>query len=130
MPTILLAKVLGIFLAIVGSIVVLRRHEYIGIFGGFVRERMLRVVTGVIVLLAGLFLIVQHQSWSSPPAAIITLLGWVATFEAVAYLALPDPLLERVLQAVNRPAVYIFWGLIAIAVGLYLAGYGFGYFAA
>lgn len=125
--TILLSRVLGLYLILIGAIIVFRRHEFIGIFAGFVRERLLRVIVGMIVLLGGLFLLVQHQDWSSAPATIITLLAWIAVLEAIFYLSLPEEVLARTLQAVNRPGFYVVGGLCSIVLGVYLAGHGFGY---
>lgn len=125
--TILLSRVLGLYLILVGAIIIFRRHEFIAIFAGFVRERLVRVIVGLIVLLGGLFLLVQHQDWTSAPAAIVTLLAWIAVLEALLYMSLSETVLERTLRTVNRPAFYVTGGLFSIALGLYLTGYGFGY---
>jgi hypothetical protein len=36
-------------------------------------------------------------------------------------------LLETVVSALNTAAVYLFGGLLAIAIGIYLMGFGFGW---
>lgn len=53
-PTILLAKVLGIFLVIVGVTFLLRRHYYIPVFAGFVKERLTRTWVALVEILGGL----------------------------------------------------------------------------
>jgi hypothetical protein len=64
--------------------------------------------------------------WSSVPAAMISAFGWMALAETAAYL-LPDELVAQFMRAFNWSALRIFGGLFAVAVGIYLAGYGFGF---
>jgi hypothetical protein len=52
----------------------------------------------------------------------------MAVVESTAYLALPDALIEKVIRTFNTPSRYLLGGPLAVAVGIYLAGYGFGYF--
>ncbi|MDQ8730876.1 hypothetical protein [Bradyrhizobium sp. LHD-71] len=110
-----------------GAAIMIRRRYFVPVFGAFVEERLTRVVMSTIELLAGLFLVVAHNVWSSPPAAIISLLGWLAVIEATAYLILPDDLVEKVIGTFNTPAWYLGGGLFAIMIGVYLAGSGFGW---
>jgi hypothetical protein len=124
--TIYLAKVFGIALVIIGAGVMLRRRYFVPVFGAFVEERLTRAIVSIIELIAGLFLVVGHNVWSPAPAAIISLLGWMAVIEASTYLLLPDELVEGIIETFNKPAWYLFGGLLSIAVGIYLAGFGFG----
>jgi hypothetical protein len=123
----LLAKVLGIYLIIVGLAIMLRRQYFVPVFGAFVKERLTRAVLSLAQLLAGLFLVVAHNVWSPAPAAIITFIGWLAVVEASVYLLLPDDMLEGFVRTFNTPSRYIFGGLLAVIVGLWLAGVGFGW---
>ncbi|PSJ65629.1 hypothetical protein [Kumtagia ephedrae] len=124
--TIYLSKVFGIALIAMGASIMLRRRYFVPVFGAFVRERLLRAVMSFIELLGGLFLIVGHTAWSPLPAAIISLLGWVAVIEALCYLLLPDEAVEGMLDTFNKPSWYVGGGLVSILIGVYLAGFGFG----
>ena len=125
--TVYLSKVFGISLVIIGAVIMIRRRYFIPAIGAFVRERLVRTITAFIELIAGTFLIVGHNVWSPLPAAIISLLGWIAVIEAIAYLLLPDAVLERAISALNTETVYLVGGLLAIALGTYLTGFGFGW---
>ena len=125
--TVYLSKVFGISLVIIGAVIMIRRRYFIPAIGAFVRERLVRTITAFIELLAGTFLIVGHNVWSPLPAAIISLLGWIAVIEAIAYLLLPDAVLERAISVLNTETVYLVGGLLAIALGIYLTGFGFGW---
>lgn len=126
--TILLAKVFGIYLIILGAAIMLRRRYFVPVFGAFVEERLTRAIVASAELLTGLFLIVAHNVWTPAAAAVITLIGWLAVIEGTAYLLLPDEVVERVFRTLNTPAWYVFGGVLSIVIGVYLAGFGFGWF--
>ena len=56
-----------------------------------------------------------------------TVLGWMAVAEAIAYLFLPDVFVARLIGTFNTATWYFLAGVLAIGVGLYLAGFGFNW---
>jgi hypothetical protein len=124
--TVYLAKVIGLGLIILGGAIMLRRDYFIPVFATFARERLTRIVLSFVELIAGLALIVGHNVWSPAPAAIISLLGWIAAIEATAYLLLPDEIIEKWVAVFNTPTWYLGGGLLSVVLGAYLAGFGFG----
>jgi len=126
--TILLAKVLGVYV-IVGSVVSIARQSYfIPVIGKFVEQRMLRLILGMIELIAGLFLVVSHQVWSPLSAAIITVIGWAMVIEGFLYMMMSDDSFKGIIKTFNRPAWYLWGGILGVVLGVYLAGTGFGVF--
>jgi hypothetical protein len=69
----------------------------------------------------------MHNGWSPPAAAIITIIGWLVVIEAAIYLLLPDDLVGRFIGTFNTEGWYIAGGLLSIALGIYLAAFGFGW---
>ena len=126
--TLLLARVLGLYLVIVGAAIMLRRNNLATVFTGLAEARLVRAILALIELLAGLFLVVMHNEWSSLPAGIISALGWLAVAESMAYLLLPDDAVSRVVNMINRPSLYLLGGALGVALGVYLAGVGFAVF--
>jgi hypothetical protein len=124
--TVLLSKVFGLFLVIVGAAILLRRRYYLPVYGAYVRERLIRAVTSLAEILAGLFLVTLYGEWSSPSEAILGLIGWMALLEGLMFTLLPDGFLEKFMKIFNAPAWYVAGGLLAIATGSYLAASGFG----
>jgi hypothetical protein len=125
--TILLAKVFGIFLTIVGAAIILRRRYFLPVFGSYPEQRLTRAVVSLAQLLAGLFLVVMHNRWSPLAAVIITIIGWMALIEALIYLLLPDYLVARFIHTFNKPGWYVFGGGLAMVTGACLAAFGFGW---
>lgn len=126
--TLLLAKVLGIALVIVGAALIVRRRYFPPVFAGIIEQRLLRAVIALIELFTGLFLVVLHNDWSSWPAGIISFIGWMAVAEGTAYLLLPDALVAKAVRAFSTSGWYFAGGMLAVALGLYLAAYGFGFY--
>ena len=124
--TLLLAKVLGIFLLLLGVALLLRWRQFIPVVEEYARSGLVRLVYAVIELLAGLFLVVMHNAWHSVPAALVSLLGWWAVLEAAAFLLLPDAFVARVLRAFNRRGWYVAGGIAQLLLGAYLTAVGFG----
>lgn len=124
--TILLAKVLGIYLIFGGAVVALRRRYFIPVFGMFVKERLTRLIIAAIELVAGLFLIMTHNVWSTLPEGIISLFGWMMAIEGGFYMAMPDRIVGGVIRTFNTRAWYVGGGILTVAVGVYLANFGFG----
>lgn len=125
--TVFLAKVLGLGFVIIGVALLLRRDYYLAVFGDFAEQRMSRAMIAIIELIAALSLVVAHSVWSPLPAAIISLMGWIALVEATAYLLLPDAGIRMILARFNTPGWYLGGGVFAVALGAYLAGFGFGW---
>jgi hypothetical protein len=123
--TVLLAKVIGIMLVVIGALIIIRRRYFLPIFAAYVEQRLLRTTMSMIELLAGIFLVVGHNVWSPLPAALITIIGWMAVFEATIYLLLPDRWVAKFIATFNTAGWYIVGGSLAIAVGGYLSWFGF-----
>ena len=125
--TVYLSKVFGIALIVMGAAALVRRRYFAPVFAAFVTERLLRAIVAFMEMLAALFLLLAHNIWSPAPAAIVTLLGWAALIKSVAFLFLPDQSVERLFRLVNKPGWYVGGGLASMLVGIYLAGFGFGW---
>jgi hypothetical protein len=124
--TILLARVIGLFLVIVGAAILLRRRYFLSVFGAYPESRLTRAVVSISEVLAGLFLVVMHNQWSTVSAAIITMIGWLVLFEGLLFLFIPDDLAGRFIATFNTEGWYIVGGVLAIGAGAFLAAFGFG----
>lgn len=125
--TILLSRALGPFILIASIAMLLRRQYFAAVIAEFAQARLLRLMLALIELLAGLFLVLLHNDWSSVHAGIISAIGWLAILEGVSYLLLPDRKVAAIIGWFNRPNWYIGGGLFGIVVGAWLSLAGFGY---
>lgn len=126
--TIFLAKLFGLY-AIIGGVVILIRESYfLPVLGAFVKERLLRLVIAILEVLGGLALVLTHNNWSSLAAGIITVFGWAMLLEGVFYMVASDDAIESLMKVFNNKTWYLFSGILSIAFGIYLTGFGFGFF--
>lgn len=126
--TILLSKVLGLFLIITGIVIMVRKEYFIPLISSFVQERLTRMIVSILELLGGLFLVVTHNDVSTLPGIITTLFGWILVLESILYFAAPDKTIQKMISRLNVPSMYVFGGLASIILGFYLANFGFGWF--
>ncbi len=124
--TLYLARVLGLSLIALGLIIAFRRHYYIAVYPALVTERMTRMVFATFALIGGLLLALHDPLWQTLPAIVISLVGWMAAAEALAYLALPDDQLAKLIATFNKPIAYVLGGVLAVIIGAYLTVIGFG----
>ena len=124
--TLYLSQVLGLFLIIVGLSVMLRKRYYVPVVGEFIEDRFVRMVMGILELLAGLFLVLAHNDWSSLAAGIISTVGWLLIIEGTAYLLLSDKVITWMIRTFNVRVWYVAGGVLSVLLGLYLSLTGFG----
>lgn len=124
--TILLSKVFGIYFIMVALIMLVRRNYLRSVLASFSEEPMLRFMMGILMLLGGTFLVVSHNDWSTLPAGLISLIGWLTMIKSALYLSLSKESLSRWINWYYLEHGYGWWGiLIALILGLYLANFGF-----
>lgn len=125
--TLFLAKVLGLYLVITGVAVLIRRRDILMAVGAFVEDKSSRLIVGLFTLLIGLFLVNLHNDWSTLPTMLISLFGWVAVAKGASYLFLKEPALDRLVKKFYSRSWFMIDGALAVVIGLYLAGFGFGW---
>lgn len=125
--TILLAKVIGLYMLIGGVAVIVRKRFIMAAAAALVEDKGTRLILSIIDVLVGLLIINVHDDWSTLTAGIITLIGWAALAKGLAGIFLKDSSLEKFMGWFRRKNLYMYDGAIAIVLGLYLANAGFGW---
>ena len=126
--TLFLAKVFGLYLLAMGLLMALRRKELSATVEALADNRPLVFLVGVLVLILGLALVVSHNVWIAGWPLVVTVLSWLVLTKALAYLLLPFEVTARLVRWLNRPAWFVMGGALWAALGLFLAGKGFGLF--
>lgn len=126
--TILLAKVLGMYMLIGGIAVIVRKRFIMSALSAIVVDKGERLMISVIDVLIGLLIINTHDDWSSLTAGLITFIGWAALAKGLVGLFMKDSTLEKFVDMFRKKNLYMYDGAIAIVLGLYLANAGFGWF--
>lgn len=125
LSSLFLAQWLGLFLLLVGFLMVVRRKFFIHAVHDYIQTRSLRFLFPMLELMAGLALILKHSVWNFTPAVLVTLTGWLLAIEGVAYFLIPEKTLVKWLNSMNIQTVYIIGGCTSMALGVVLILYGF-----
>lgn len=124
--SIFLAKLFGLYFLIAGGIIMMRQRSFMPIFTEILGSRPLLLILGVAELLAGLAIVIAHPVFTATWQGLLTLIGaWMAV-EGVIYLAMPYTKVGKLMKQFNTSTWYTSGGLVAIVMGGYLAGKGFG----
>jgi uncharacterized membrane protein HdeD (DUF308 family) len=126
--TILLSKVFGIYLIIGGVAYVTRKKFFMSVVHDFVGEKMLRVILATVEIIAGLFLIFNHNVWGSLTEGIVSLIGWLLVVEGTFYLIMPDSIIRAVVKIFNKSAWYVGGGVLSVVAGVYLLNFAYNLF--
>ena len=126
--TVLLSKVIGIVLLVVGVAMLLRKDYWKNVIAKeFASNNLLRFFLALIEMTAGLFIILQHNLWGSLAAGIVSFMGWAMAIEGATYLFLSNSAINRILKIFNRDAWYLFGSVLGLIAGAYLVATGFGF---
>ncbi len=126
--TILLSKIFGLYMLIAGiAIFMNRKHVMLAVVAIF-KERFAQLLAGILSLLLGLLLINIHNDWSTAPAILISLLGWMVVVKGLVYLFMPESKLTKLMHFLSEREWYTVDAILAVVLGAYLAGYGYGLF--
>ena len=116
--TILTAKILGIYLVVSGLFLLIRGKMVSHLLKDFFDHPAIMYLTGIILIFLSSIYLLQYNTWDGTWRTIITLFVWVVLFKGLAYIFAPRVLSELTVKKFR--SAFASYGLIAIAVGLYL----------
>jgi hypothetical protein len=124
--TIFLAKLIGLFTAILAVTMVVNRDATVATFIGLAGDGPALWLSGMIGVAAGLALVLTHNLWSGgAPPILVTLVGWVVLIKSVVVLALPPDAMTALPALLRSSAFFYADAAFLLALGLYLAAAGF-----
>ncbi|MBV8118680.1 MAG: hypothetical protein JO081_01925 [Alphaproteobacteria bacterium] len=117
------ARVIGPWLVIVPSIIVVRASGMGALASDFFKSDLFVWCAGALLPFAGLLIIAFHQHRSSVAAVMISLFGWILALRGLVLQAAPK-LYERAATAMDSIVlVRLIFGVL-VAIGLYLTYVG------
>lgn len=109
------ARVLGPFLIIATITAAIRTPQMRELLADFGANPLWPWVVGAFVLILGLVVVALHNSWNTPPAVIVSLVGWAMVLRGVLLMAFPATFM-RAANAVM--GVGLVWQIIYAVLGL------------
>jgi hypothetical protein len=93
--SILLARIIGPLLVIVGAGIFINLEHYRRLVVDFGASPLSIYMAGTIALLSGLLIVTFHNVWEPRWPVIITILGWLTLIKGAARIILPKLVAER-----------------------------------
>lgn len=115
-----IARILGPYLVIAAGALYVRQASLPDFFQVFIQDAPLVFVTGAFTVLAGLGLIAAHHHWSSVSAAIISVIGLLASVKGAALMIAPQIGVEATDILVRQPQVLMVGIGVDAILGLWL----------
>ena len=115
-----IAGLMGPFLGLLGASLVFNRELAPALADQISRDFGLILVSGGLLLVAGLAIVRSHNIWSGWPA-LVTLLGWLAVISGTLRILIPMRLAAWAPAVVHSSAVVMGIGFVLLGLGLFLA---------
>lgn len=122
-----LAQLFGLYFLIAGGIVMARQKSFMPIITEVLHTKPLLMIVALCQLVAGLALVIAHPIFTVDWRGIISIIGVWIVVESIFYLAVPFTRITKITKQFNTPAWYTSGGMLAIVLGAYLTGKGFGF---
>lgn len=122
--SIFLAKVLGLYLLIVGLAMLLGRERMTRMAQSYAANEGLVFFSSIFILILGLLLVVSHNYWIMGWPVIITIIAWMTLLKGILYLFRPQ-VIVKITSHYFDPKVYFTSTVITLVLGLILVFFGF-----
>lgn len=122
--SIYLARVFGIYLVVASVAMLINKKHLSKILQDFSNSIGLVVFSGFTHLFLGLLVVVAHNVWAPDFRGLVTLMGWVGIVKGGLRLLAPTKI-SRFGEEFAGGKKLVVWGIVWLAVGIYLLYSGF-----
>ncbi len=120
MVTLILARILGLYLLAVGLSLILNPALYKRVYSEVVADRTFLFLGALLALIVGATVVSIHNYWVLAWPVIITVLGWWSLVKGFALLSFPDFVKYFAFLENKSDLFYRIVGLVYGAVGAFL----------
>lgn len=123
--TAFLSKLVGLYVVVIAIAVLVNKAMMVATVTGLFQDPAVVVISGVIALGIGLAIVLGHNVWSSAPAIIVTIIGWLSLLKGLALLLVPANVQAAYALGVNYNQYFSVYAVVTLVVGIYLTYAGF-----
>ncbi len=125
MSTTILAQIMGPVIAAAGIGFLLHPKFYKKMVKDFKKHEGLTYFVGIIIMILGLIVILNHNVWEFSAAGLITFFGWSSFLKGAIFLIVPNFLFSIAHTFYKNKAVMKFAMIFALVAGGYLSYVGY-----
>lgn len=123
--SILLAKIIGPMLIVIGAGVFINLELYRRMVAGFAGNTLLIYMAGTIALLLGLIVVTFHNVWEWRWPVIITILGWLSLVKGAIRILAPRLVADRAALYARNSNTLMVTAIALLILGGVLAYFGY-----
>lgn len=116
--TILVAKVLGVYLVVSGLFLVTKRRTFSGIIKDYFNHPAVLYLTGVLLVVLSSLYLIQYNIWDGGFATIITFVMWLVIAKGILVIFVPSTFSKMNIE--KWRGFFGFYGVLIIVAGVYL----------
>lgn len=125
--SILLAKFLGVYLVLLGILLIFRQKNIIEIVNDTMKSSSLLFMSAILTLLLGILLILLHNLWVADWRVLVTILAWMIFIKGIIRLYFPEFVRSKIKKIKGKKIIFI-TGWVSLVLGLFLVYHGFVFF--
>ncbi|MBV8425419.1 MAG: hypothetical protein JO349_09510 [Candidatus Eremiobacteraeota bacterium] len=124
--TAFLSKLIGLYCLLYGLSMLVHRQVTIEEVAALVGNPAAILLTGVIVLPAGIAIVLVHNVWRGGPLpVIVTLIGWATLLKGLALVFLPPSGVTAYMAGLGYEHMFYLYAALTVIIGAYLTYGGF-----
>ena len=123
--TALLAQFLGLFSVILALSMLAQRKMVVHIMKDVLKNRSTTYLIGMLEVVGGLLLVLNHAVWDSALTTAISVLGWLLLIEGVFYLFATQKFIKSIVKILDNYKAYYISSILYFIFGVYLVYAGF-----
>ena len=120
-----LAELLGLYIALVGVVTIVKPRAMRDVLMAFVAQHPLLFLLATLRVLIGLAIVLGHNRWPGVLPIVVTLIGWITLLRGIVMWLVPHETERKMATYFCRSGPYYTAAIIALVLGLWLAYAGF-----
>lgn len=122
--SIFLAQVIGLYLFLVSLAMLVHQQRFKKSMSDLLGSVAMINLTGLVMLVVGLLIVVDHNIWIPDWPVIITIIGWILLLQGLMRLFVPDAFI-KMSKDLQGKVVFTLGCWVRLFVGIYLIWAGF-----